>query len=194
MKLITHLKTIKRLGRLRKEENDDFRIYLRELPFSIKTIDQAVKTTSDAVSKRIDCTLCANCCRKLNPTLTVTDTRRLARHLGMTVNAFTARYLKKIQQDKKKLLIFQKRPCPFLKNNCCSIYEFRPHDCRSYPHLTRRGFVFRIRQAVEMVDVCPIVFNTYETLKNTLARRIRPAAFACFAIFSSHVLFSAMMG
>lgn len=176
MKIITDLKTIKRLGKLRAAENDDFRMYVRELPFSIKAIDQAVETAYKTVSEKVDCTLCANCCRTLSPTLTMADAKRLARHLGLTVKAFTTQYLQKIKQNKKKFLIFQKRPCPFLKKNLCTVYEVRPRDCRSYPHLHRRGFVFRVRQSVENYDCCPIVFNTVEALKNKLARRIRPTA------------------
>jgi Fe-S-cluster containining protein len=176
MNIITDLKVIKRLGKLRQAENDDFRMYVRELPYSIKAIDQAVEKAYGAITRKVDCTDCANCCRKLNPSLTLADAKRLARHLGMTLKAFTPRYLQKIKQDKKEVLIFQKRPCPFLKQKHCTVYEVRPRDCRSYPHLHRRGFVFRVRQSVENYDCCPIVFNTYETLKNKLARRIRPAA------------------
>jgi len=172
--MITDLKAIKRLGKLRHEENDDFRMYVRELPFSIKAIDEAVETAYVEVSKKVDCTHCANCCRKLNPTLTMNDVKRLARHLGMPLKAFITRYLRLIQQDKKQVLIFQKRPCPFLKKNCCTVYEVRPRDCRSFPHLHRRGFVYRVRQAAENYDLCPIVFNTYEALKKSLARRVRP--------------------
>lgn len=176
MKLITDLKTIKQLGKLRQEENNDFRLYVRELPFSIKSIDQAVETAYGEVAQKVDCTRCANCCRKLNPTLTMADAKRLARHLDMPLKAFSTRHLDKIKHDKNEVLIFKKRPCPFLKNKRCSVYDFRPRDCHSFPHLHRRGFVYRVRQAVENYDLCPIVFNTYEALKSTLARRIRPAA------------------
>jgi len=173
MKIITDLKAIKRLGKLRQAENDDFRMYLRELPYSIRTIDQAVETTYGKVAQKVDCTLCANCCRKLNPTLTQADAKRLARHLGLTFNTFHDRFLQTIQHEKKEILIFKRRPCPFLKKNHCTVYEVRPRDCRSYPHLHRRGFVYRVRQSVENYDCCPIVFNTYEALKDTLAQRIK---------------------
>lgn len=32
---------------------------------------------------------------------------------------------------------FHGSPCPFLKNGCCSIYEFRPFVCRKHVTLTR---------------------------------------------------------
>lgn len=174
MKPVTDLKAIHRLGKLRRDENDDFRIYLRELPFSIKTIDRAVEKAYEAACRKINCTACANCCRKLNPTLTLADVRRLARHLGITLEDFSTKYLAPVRVNGKHAVIFKRRPCPFLRNNRCTIYKVRPHDCRSYPHLHRRGFVYRIRQAVENYDLCPIVFNTYEALKNTLACRLRP--------------------
>ena len=38
-------------------------------------------------------------------------------------------------------------------------------DCRSFPHLHKRDFVFRLIQAVENCALCPIVFGVYEGLK-----------------------------
>ncbi|MCD6223504.1 MAG: YkgJ family cysteine cluster protein [Deltaproteobacteria bacterium] len=37
--------------------------------------------------------------------------------------------------------VFNKKPCPFLKDNLCSHYTYRPKDCISYPHLHKSGFI-----------------------------------------------------
>ena len=112
MKIITDLKAIKRLGKLRQEENEDFRMYVRELPYSIKAIDKAVETACGQVSRLVDCTVCANCCRQLNPTLTQADAKRLARHLGLTVAAFTTRYLQTDSAEAEKTADLQKTSLP----------------------------------------------------------------------------------
>ena len=63
---------------------------------------------------------------------------------------------------------FNTLPCPFLKNNLCSVYNFRPNDCRSYPHLHKKNFVSRTMSVVNNTSICPIVFNVYEELKSEI--------------------------
>lgn len=172
MKLETRLSTLRRLARVRHEENLDFRAYLKELPFSSRTIDKATHHALGQVTSRIDCTQCANCCREKQPLLGPRDIMRLARATGLTAARFRTRYLKPAP-GKIKGLIFRKRPCPFLKHNVCTVYAVRPADCRSYPHLDRPDFVQRTGQAIANYGDCPIVFNVYEILKTKLARRIR---------------------
>lgn len=173
MKLETNLSKIKRLARVRDDENWDFRAYLKELPFSARKIDAVVQETLREVSTGIDCTQCGNCCREMQPVLIPADIKRLARETGLGPKDFTARYLKNAPAGHSGM-IFKSRPCPFLKDNRCSVYEARPRDCKSYPHLHRRAFVQRTMQAISNYAVCPIVFNTYEGLKSQLAKRIRP--------------------
>lgn len=173
MKMETSLSKIKRLARVRNDENRDFRAYLKELPFTVRQIDAAVQETVREVSASIDCTKCANCCREMQPVLIPADIKRLTRETGLTPRDFTTRYLKNAPAGHSGM-IFKSRPCPFLKGNRCSVYEARPRDCRSYPHLHRADFVQRTLQAISNYAVCPIVFNTYEGLKLKLARRVRP--------------------
>lgn len=173
MKLETRLSSLRRLARVRRDENLDFRAYLKELPFSSRAIDSATHHALKQVSSRIDCTQCANCCREKQPLLGPNDISRLARATNLTATCFRIRYLKPAPGNIKGQ-IFKKRPCPFLKENACTVYASRPKDCRSYPHLHRSDFVQRMGQAIANYGECPIVFNVYEILKKKLARRIRP--------------------
>ena len=173
MKLETDLKVIKRLARMRREENLDFRAYLKELPFSSRRIDLEVQRLLKHVTARIDCKECGNCCREKQPVLGQAEILRLAKQLAITPTTFRRRFLKPAP-SRISGMIFKRRPCPLLKAGICSLYRSRPGDCRSYPHLHRKDFVRRTLQAVENYGECPIVFNVYELLKPILARRIRP--------------------
>ena len=63
---------------------------------------------------------------------------------------------------------FKVQPCPFLKENSCTCYTFRPSDCRSYPHLHKNDFTSRLMDVIENSSLCPIVYNMYESLKEEL--------------------------
>ncbi|MFH1965187.1 MAG: hypothetical protein ABIJ42_06545, partial [Acidobacteriota bacterium] len=47
-------------------------------------------------------------------------------------------------------------------------YSARPEDCRSYPHLHKKKFVFRVSGVFSNCSRCPIVYNVYELLKDEL--------------------------
>ena len=71
-------------------------------------------------------------------------------------------------EKEQRKLVFKEKPCPFLKNKLCSIYSYRPKDCKSFPHLHKKDFIFRLWGVVENCSFCPIVFNVYEQLKDKL--------------------------
>ena len=67
----------------------------------------------------------------------------------------------------------QLEPCPFLKDNRCTVYEDRPADCRGYPYLDEPDFVFRTIAMLERTFTCPIVYEVLEELKPSVGFRRR---------------------
>lgn len=163
MRIEMDLGKIAELARQRENENWAFRGFLKGTDIPSSRIDRLVHELCGEVSALVDCKACANCCKAISPRLTRADIKRLAAHLGLGAAAFRARFLRDAGDGEG--LVFKARPCPFLNDNACTVYEQRPGDCRSYPHLHKRGFVFRLIQAVENASVCPIVFGVYERLK-----------------------------
>lgn len=62
------------------------------------------------------------------------DTRRLADHLGLTVEEFEKKHLVVRRTKKRRGRIKEHdRSCQFLgKDRRCTVYEARPTDCRGY--------------------------------------------------------------
>jgi uncharacterized protein len=121
------------------------------------------------VTAAIDCTKCGNCCREALPALWPSDVKRLATGLNLTEEQVHQRYLE--PGDQPDTFEFNAKPCPFLADNKCTVYEFRPDDCRSYPHLHKPERVSHLIGIVSNCSVCPIVFNVYERLKAELWER-----------------------
>lgn len=165
MKLQTDPDVVAKLAEEREEENWRFRTFLKGLDLEIEELDAIVHGHYEDVASRIDCLACGNCCRQVLPTLDDADVDRLAAGLEMSSKEIVTRYL---TPDEDGDLTFNQRPCPFLSGNRCCVYEHRPDTCRSYPHLHKENFVFRLAQAVSNCSVCPIAFNVYERLKAEL--------------------------
>lgn len=104
--------------------------------------------------------------KKMSPLLDQEDIKKCCESLQVSVPHFKKKYLKFGKEEGN--FVFKEKPCPFLKNNLCSIYSHRPKDCRSFPHLHKKEFVFRLWGVVENCSICPIVFNVYEQLKSEL--------------------------
>ncbi|MCE8425550.1 MAG: YkgJ family cysteine cluster protein [Candidatus Methanoperedens sp.] len=162
----TDLNKIRKLSKEKEDENWEFRSFLKGCDISEEKIDSIVHELYQKVSSEIDCRTCANCCKEVQPVLDQEDIERFVKCSGISVAQFKDRYLVKDEGPEK--FVFNKKPCPFLKDNLCSHYDFRPKDCRSYPHIHKRGFIFRLVNVIENSSICPIVFNVYESLKDEI--------------------------
>lgn len=158
------LSEIKRLSEKKEGENWKFRSFLKNQ--SSKKVDAVARELYQKFSSEIDCRACLNCCKEMSPVLDEEDIETLAGALHLTQGAFKEKYT--LKDDEDEGYRFKTKPCPFLRDNGCSHYEHRPRDCRSYPHLHKRDFVFRLMGVIENCSICPIVFNVYESLKNKL--------------------------
>jgi len=168
MKLQTDPKVVAELAAEREDANWRFRSFLKGVDLEIEELDAIVHAHHEDAASQIDCCACGHCCREVLPTLTDDDVGRLAAGLGISSEEIVTQYL---TRDEDGDLTFNQRPCPFLSENRCRVYEHRPETCRSYPHLQKDEFVFRLAQAVSNCSICPIVFNVFERLKAELWHR-----------------------
>lgn len=80
------------------------------------------------VTEQYKCTQCGECCKTCDAQLTDDDIVRICKHLKIGFDGFYDRYM-----NKSHLNNYLISPCPFLKDNKCSIYDVRPDVCKIYP-------------------------------------------------------------
>jgi uncharacterized protein len=153
----------------KEDENYRFRLFLKtKCNLEPDQIDRRVFATTRRVWARIDCTKCANCCREVKPGFSEEEVDRLARRLAMTRQGFIETYLERSEAGCETPWTTRTTPCPFLKDNLCSVYEERPAACSGYPYLYEPDFVFRTLGMIERTFICPIVYEVLEELKKSL--------------------------
>jgi Fe-S-cluster containining protein len=127
-------------------------------------LDKIAEQIDAEVWQEIDCLSCANCCKKMSPTFTNKDIKRIARHLDMTINEFTDKWL--YVEPKEGDWMNRSQPCQFLdlNTNMCSIYEVRPIDCAGFPHLKKKPMTDYIHVHQQNVEYCPATFKMVEKM------------------------------
>ncbi len=88
--------------------------------------------------KRIECF--TKCCRNINILLTPYDVVRMKNRLGISSEEFLDKYTYMEIDDKSKQPLLRmkmrnddKKSCPFVTAEGCTIYSDRPANCRYYP-------------------------------------------------------------
>lgn len=162
------MQSFRRKAWRKENENWQFRAFLKECDAGDDRIDRIVHRLYREEAEKFDCTACANCCRTESPLLDDEDVERLAGGLGLRADEVIARYLRRDDEYSDNGLVFAAAPCPLLKDNRCTCYPCRPHDCISFPHLHKDKFTHRLINMVANCSVCPIVFNVFERLKDEM--------------------------
>ena len=152
----------------KEDENYKFRQFLKSrCRLGPEQVDEHVFAATRRVWAGIDCTQCANCCKQVQPTFSEEEVDRLARHLEMSREHFIERYLVRSEPGHDNPWMTRATPCPFLKENRCSVYEDRPADCSGYPYLYKEDFVSRSLGMIGRTFTCPIVYGVMEELKRS---------------------------
>ena len=161
--LVTDLAIIKSIAAERENENDSFRIFLKNMDG--EAVDKVVHELNESIAPQIDCTQCGNCCKTLMINITPDEANVLATQLNLEVADLKEKYIEVSNQGQ---LIMNTIPCHFLTGTCCSIYENRFNECREFPHLHKDHFTSRLFGTMMYYEMCPIIFNVVEELKSRL--------------------------
>jgi uncharacterized protein len=133
-----------------------------------KNLKQMTNEIHNEVFAEIDCLTCGNCCKTMTPTFTTKDISRISKHLGMSEAVFKKKYLYFDKKDRDWMNV--KQPCQFLnlEDNKCSIYEVRPHDCASFPHINIKDWVDYVHVHKQNIEYCPATFRMVEKMQERL--------------------------
>lgn len=164
----TDIEIIKKHCQEKDDENWEFRGFLKSCNLGVNELDSIVNRIYQEVSSEIDCTVCANCCKEANFMIEGKDVKRLAQQLNLPLEEFKEKYTDNCKDSPGDKHTFNRLPCPLLENDRCKVYSFRPDNCRSFPYLHKKDFVFKLINVIENCSICPIVFNVYERLKTEI--------------------------
>ena len=166
MHLETDLSKMKHLASVREQENINFRICLKGQDG--RSVDRIVHAFHQEISRQIDCTECGNCCIQLKAELHSKDIAVLAQLENITDESYQNKYCEKNEFGEISL---KTMPCRYLEGKKCRIYEHRPEECKRFPYTHEDGFISRLWGMIAFYEICPIVFNLMEQLKDKLRFR-----------------------
>ena len=151
-----------------KKSSENQKKYKRFLqrPEKNKVLKALPQLHEEAFAK-IDCLLCANCCRNYSPRFKTPDIKRISKHLKMKEGDFIETYLR---LDDEGDYVANSKPCPFLgEDNYCGIYDNRPSDCVRFPYTDEDVIIKRPQLTIKNSSFCPIVYYVMEGLTAKLS-------------------------
>ena len=111
------------------------------------------RDSSQDTGLAFSCRRCGECCRgRGGIVLDRRDQERLCAHLGMTREAFLARYAE-VRGGKIHLTVDQEERCVFHRGEDCGVHEARPDICLAWPYF--RGNLVDASSWEMAWDSCP---------------------------------------
>ena len=113
----------------------------------------------------IDCKSCGNCCLTMTPTWKKSEVQKLAKHLNMSYQEFFNKWL--MIDEETGDICNNSTPCQFFnqEKGLCGVYELRPHDCATFPHLYRSDFYDQTELYASNLHRCPATLVAMEHLE-----------------------------
>lgn len=143
-----------------KEHKKKYQQYLKRADKN-KVLKQ-LPQLHEAAFEKVNCLVCANCCKNYSPRFKTPDVKRIAKYLALKESVFIDTYLR---VDEEGDFVVKASPCPFLQaDNACAIYEQRPSDCARFPYTDEDVFVKRQTLTLKNSEFCPITYYVLERL------------------------------
>ena len=153
----------------RMDSNMRFRTYLRNHADCDKLDSQFAALHKELFSS-YDCCQCHNCCEAYQVILEEGEAKAIAGFLGQSEGAFIDAYLAKAEDGYE----IRGKPCPFLcADGRCRIQECKPSSCKGYPFMDQPDRMGSLYGVLEFSEVCPIVLEILERLKQLYRFRDR---------------------
>ena len=145
-----------------EEENHRFRRFLKTHADE-EELDQQFRSLHKELFASYDCSKCRNCCRFYDVSLENEEISTIAAAKGLTPDAFCKQFLS------DGLLGYEiKKPCPFLREDGqCEVEFCKPSECAAYPYTDRLGRMGSLLNIIASAEVCPVVYEMLEQLKDT---------------------------
>jgi len=170
---MTHKLTqdLAQISALAQARRDEFEVLMYRLQdddaLDDAELDRRVESLAAPVIAAIDCTQCANCCRKLRVYLEPEDVQRLANGLHIPLEAVEGYLDRPSAEQVGEWASFYAIPCAFLRGKMCGIYPHRPNACRSYPQFTP-DFRWVLGDLLGGAGLCPIIYHTLDALSQQI--------------------------
>lgn len=172
MRIISDIKEINEISHKDEDYNCKYRQFIKyRLKWSNGKLDNSVQDIFKRMLNEVDCTVCGNCCRIYEIELLDTDIDKLSQFLNITIGEFIEKYTMPGNETK---IAFNTRPCQFLCDNKCSVYEARPQVCREYPHVQKGEIRMRMWSVLDYARDCPLIFNMLQTMKDEIPYHLLP--------------------
>lgn len=151
----------------REDENLRFRIFLKNHADPNELNRQFLALHK--LFAGYDCCQCGNCCRAYSTTLTEEEIVNISAYLGLTRQQFLEDYLIRGLNG-----LELPAPCRFLNDDGkCQLQDCKPGECKGFPYTDRPHRLESLYSVLSAAEVCPVVFEILERLKELYHFRTR---------------------